>query len=124
MTLLNVAVIVVAAGSGSRFGYKRNKLFFPLWGKPVLQHTLSHVFQATLVTEVIIVYAECDYADIKKMVHELHPRQIVRYVLGGIEREDSVYQGYWQRAKQWISLWFMMVQDRWLVPNILIEPCL
>lgn len=93
MTLLNVAVIVVAAGSGSRFGYKRNKLFFPLWGKPVLQHTLSHVFQATLVTEVIIVYAECDYADIKKMVHELHPRQIVRYVLGGKEREDSVYQG-------------------------------
>ncbi|EHM38432.1 hypothetical protein HMPREF0080_01886 [Anaeroglobus geminatus F0357] len=33
---MKVSVIVVAAGSGRRFGYERNKLFYPLCGKPVL----------------------------------------------------------------------------------------
>ncbi len=91
--MLKVSVIVVAAGSGRRFGYERNKLFYPLCGKPVLAHTLLHVFAASKVDEVVIVNAECDHDDIAAMVASLHPAKPVRFALGGAEREDSVYNG-------------------------------
>lgn len=88
-----VSVIIVAAGSGRRFGYERNKLFYPLCGKPVLAHTLAHVFAAAVVSEVIIVHAERDKEDIRRLVEALHPSMPVRYAIGGAEREDSVYNG-------------------------------
>ena len=90
---MKVSVIIVAAGSGRRFGYERNKLFFPLCGKPVLTHTLQHVFAAACVSEVVIVVAERDRRDIEDMVAGLHPSVPVRFALGGAEREDSVYNG-------------------------------
>lgn len=91
--MLKVSVIIVAAGSGRRFGYERNKLFFPLCGKPVLAHTLAHVFSAASVGEVVIVHAEHDLPDIEALVASLHPAVPVRYAIGGAEREDSVYNG-------------------------------
>lgn len=90
---MKVSVIIVAAGSGRRFGYERNKLFYPLCGKPVLAHTLERVFAASQVNEVIIVISEQDYEDIADIVEGLHPSMPVRYALGGAEREDSVYNG-------------------------------
>lgn len=91
--MLKVSVIVVAAGSGRRFGYERNKLFYPLCGKPVLAHTLAHVFAAASVTEVVIVHAERDAETIRELTESLHPGMPVRYAIGGAEREDSVYNG-------------------------------
>jgi 2-C-methyl-D-erythritol 4-phosphate cytidylyltransferase/2-C-methyl-D-erythritol 2,4-cyclodiphosphate synthase len=93
VNLLKVSVIVVAAGSGRRFGYERNKLFYPLCGKPVLAHTLERVFAASQVSEVVIVISEQDHDDIADIVEGLHPAMPVRYALGGAEREDSVYNG-------------------------------
>ncbi len=90
---MKVSVIIVAAGSGRRFGYERNKLFYPLCGKPVLAHTLMHVFAASSVGEVVIVNAEQDHDDIAAIVESLHPSVPVRYALGGAERADSVYNG-------------------------------
>lgn len=90
---MKVSVIVVAAGSGRRFGYERNKLFYPLCGKPVLAHTLERVFVASQVSEVVIVISEQDHDDIADIVEGLHPAMPVRYALGGAEREDSVYNG-------------------------------
>lgn len=90
---MKVSVIIVAAGSGRRFGYERNKLFFPLCGKPVLAHTLAHVFDASSVQEVVIVHAERDLPEIQSLVESLHPSVPVRYAIGGAEREDSVYNG-------------------------------
>ncbi|MCI1248111.1 MAG: 2-C-methyl-D-erythritol 4-phosphate cytidylyltransferase [Megasphaera sp.] len=93
MKLLKVSVIVVAAGSGRRFGYERNKLFYSLCGKPVLTHTLERVFAAKRVQEVVIVNSEQDHEEIASIVESLHPRMTVRYAVGGAEREDSVYNG-------------------------------
>lgn len=90
---MKVSVIIVAAGSGRRFGYERNKLFFPLCGKPVLTHTLQHVLAAACVSEVVIVVAERDKKDIEAIVESLHPPVPVRFALGGAEREDSVFNG-------------------------------
>ena len=105
---MKVSVIVVAAGSGRRFGYERNKLFYPLCGKPVLEHTLAHVFAAKRVDEAVIVISERDRADVERIVASLHPAIPVKYALGGAEREDSVYNGLMATAEDSAVV---MVQD-------------
>lgn len=98
MDFLNVSVIVVAAGSGRRFGYERNKLFYPLCGKPVLEHTLSRVFAARKVNEVILVISERDRREAEQLVFSLHPAVPVKFALGGAERGESVYNGLMETA--------------------------
>jgi 2-C-methyl-D-erythritol 4-phosphate cytidylyltransferase/2-C-methyl-D-erythritol 2,4-cyclodiphosphate synthase len=93
---LNVSVIVVAAGSGKRFGYERNKLFYPLCGKPVLAHTLRHVLDCPAVNELILVTSQDDEADIRTMLAALDPVIPVRWATGGATRQDSVYAGLCQ----------------------------
>ena len=88
-----VSVIVVAAGCGRRFGYERNKLFYPLAGRPVLSYTLEHVLAASCVDELIVVTSQADRQDIKAMTEALEPRVPVHYVDGGAERQESVYAG-------------------------------
>ena len=90
---MHVSVIVVAAGSGRRFGYERNKLFYPLGGKPVLTHTLGHVLAAPCVSELVLVTSPADREAIKQIVEDLQPQISVHYVDGGAERQDSVYAG-------------------------------
>ena len=41
-----VAVIVVAAGSGTRLGHAEPKAFVELRGMPILEHALNGVFDA------------------------------------------------------------------------------
>lgn len=90
---MKVSVIVVAAGSGRRFGYERNKLFYPLCGKIVLEHTLTNLFAAKCVSETVIVVSERDRKDVEAVVRTLKPSIPVKYAIGGAEREDSVYNG-------------------------------
>lgn len=90
---MKVSVIVVAAGSGRRFGYERNKLFYPLCGKIVLEHTLTNLFAAKYVSETVIVVSERDRKDVEAVVRALKPSIPVKYAIGGAEREDSVYNG-------------------------------
>lgn len=97
---MKVSVIVVAAGTGRRFGYERNKLFYPLCGEPVLAHTLRHIFAARCVDEVIIVHSRIDSREIRRLVDNLPHTQPVRYALGGAEREDSVYNGLLAVSKE------------------------
>lgn len=120
---LKVSVIIVAAGSGRRFGYERNKLFFPLCGKPVLTHTLQHVFAAACVSEVVIVVAERDRRDIEDMVAGLHPS--VPVVLLWEERNGKILfiMASWQQMSQPTSLWSTMGHAPWSVRSGLIMPC-
>ena len=82
---MKVSVIVVAAGTGSRFGYERNKLFYPLCGEPVLTHTLRNIFAARSVHEVVIVHSRIDTKEIRRIVNDPPSHSAVRYT-GGLER--------------------------------------
>ena len=55
MSKPTVAVIVVAAGSGSRLGHAEPKAFVDLRGVPILEHALNGVFDAVEPAQVIVV---------------------------------------------------------------------
>jgi 2-C-methyl-D-erythritol 4-phosphate cytidylyltransferase/2-C-methyl-D-erythritol 2,4-cyclodiphosphate synthase len=50
-----VAIIVVAAGSGTRLGHSEPKAFVDLRGKPILEHALDGVFDAIEPAQVVVV---------------------------------------------------------------------
>ncbi|MCU1416580.1 MAG: 2-C-methyl-D-erythritol 2,4-cyclodiphosphate synthase [Schumannella sp.] len=50
-----VAIIVVAAGSGSRLGHAEPKAFVDLRGMPILEHSLNGVFDSLEPAQVIVV---------------------------------------------------------------------
>jgi 2-C-methyl-D-erythritol 4-phosphate cytidylyltransferase/2-C-methyl-D-erythritol 2,4-cyclodiphosphate synthase len=51
----SVAIIVVAAGSGSRLGHAEPKAFVDLHGVPILEHALNGVFDAVEPAQVVVV---------------------------------------------------------------------
>lgn len=84
------AVVVVAAGSGSRLGYGIPKALVPLCGKALLVHTLDGIARARAIDEVIVVLPPGD-TELARLCAE-HPL-VPRLVPGGNTRNDSVRAG-------------------------------
>lgn len=84
------AIIVVAAGSGTRLGYGIPKALVPLGGRSLLEHALDQIHLAGCAAQVIAVLPENE-ADLIAIAasHPLHPR----CVTGGATRSDSVRAG-------------------------------
>lgn len=79
------AAILVAAGSGSRFGADTPKQFLPLAGKPVLRHAAE-----TLATQVALLQPVGDPAAVDAALAGLDHLPTVP---GGATRQDSVRAG-------------------------------
>lgn len=85
----NIFNIIVAAGSGSRFGANVPKQFCVLNGKPVLMHTIERMRQALPASRIIIVLS----IDFINYWHELcdeHNFQSPEIAIGGNTRWQSV----------------------------------
>jgi len=110
--------IVPAAGSGKRFNPYRRKTFVDLQGIPLIIHTLKRLNQSASIEEVIPVMRSEDVEDGYDMVarHGLH--KIRRIVVGGRERQDSVYNGL-----KSIDEGIVLIHDgvRPIIPDGLIE---
>ena len=84
--------IIVAAGSSKRLGSKINKPYLELNGKALLCHSLSAFAGAAEIKEIIVVIRKEDEELCRSVVrHGCHKN--VRFIEGGKERQDSVYNG-------------------------------
>ncbi len=88
---MNVSVIIVAAGRGTRLKAGRPKAFVLLKGKPLIVHSLA-VFQAMKAVNGIVVVG---YKDHLKRFEALRRnfKKIRAVVAGGAARADSVKCG-------------------------------
>jgi 2-C-methyl-D-erythritol 4-phosphate cytidylyltransferase len=80
---VSVAVIIPAAGSGSRFGGDIPKQFRLLGGKPILQRVVERFLAHERVGRIIVAVAEM-------LVDEAKQTERVRFVAGGATRQQSV----------------------------------
>ena len=80
---MSVAVIVPAAGTGSRFGGALPKQFQTLSGKPVIQHVIERFLLDELVTRVIVPVAPV-------LLERVKNSERVSFVAGGDTRQQSV----------------------------------
>ncbi len=84
----NIAIIL-ASGSGSRFGAKLPKQFVRLAGKPVIQYTIEAFEKSGNIDEIIIVTKE-DFVDyVYEIVNAQTFQKVSKVIAGGAERYDS-----------------------------------
>ncbi len=90
-----VAVVVVAAGSGSRLGHSDPKAFVPLAGRTLLEHALLTVFGMREPAQVIVVAPEGRLDEARAIADAVAgPRgDRVDVIAGGPSRQDSVNRG-------------------------------
>ena len=86
--------IIVAAGKGLRMGGDVRKPYLPLGGVPVLGRTLTTFHRSGQFEELVVVVAAEEMATCRREVIEpLGLEDAVRLVMGGRERQDSVFNG-------------------------------
>lgn len=81
--------IIVAGGSGTRFGSNIPKQFLPLCGRPVLMHTIER-FLLCPDTEVVVVLPELQQDYWRELCHQYEFSAPHSVVSGGDSRFQSV----------------------------------
>ncbi len=111
-----IAVILVAAGTGSRFGGAKPKQYLPLAGKPVLSHAAKELAEYTHLLQPV--------GDITMLEEALNGIPHLSPVPGGEHRQDSVRAGL--EALTPFSPDFVLIHDaarpfipRGLIPAII-----
>jgi len=89
-----VGAIICAAGASTRMSGKMSKQLIPLRGKPVIAHTINEFEKSSRISEVILVVNRgvIDYYK-QNVVEKYNFKKIRKVVGGGINRQDSVYNG-------------------------------
>ncbi|MBK9164714.1 MAG: 2-C-methyl-D-erythritol 4-phosphate cytidylyltransferase [Acidobacteria bacterium] len=89
---MNTAIIV-AAGSGSRFGADRPKQFLELAGKPIIARTVL-IFEASPMIDAIVVVASADFLEeTEAVLGKERLTKLRKIVAGGETRSESVHAG-------------------------------
>ena len=85
---MNIAVIL-AGGSGSRFGRDLPKQFLKVAGKKVIEHTIDVFEHNDLINEIAVVTQPEYIADVEQLVVNNHYRKVRKILVGGKERYHS-----------------------------------
>ena len=89
-----VNAIIVAAGKGVRMGSAQRKQYLLVAGRPILYHTLRQFDACTSVDRICLVVPkqDLDYC-YEKVLTIAKLKKPVKLVPGGLERQQSVFQG-------------------------------
>ena len=83
------SAIILCAGSGKRTGLGYNKMFYQLQGETVYEKTVNVFLHDKRCEEIIIVCKKEEQSHFKKLLN----KKCMKFVEGGKERQDSVYEG-------------------------------
>ena len=91
-SIMNVAIIV-AAGSGTRFGSETPKQFLEILGKPLVVHTLERFDYCPTIARIILVLPAGRIENFSNIVDNYNLKKLVKMVAGGKTRAESVLSG-------------------------------
>ena len=87
------SAIIVAAGQSTRMGPGVDKLFFEVAGRPLVAHTWERFDSSRHIDEIILVIRDGLQAAYSELASTFHLAKRYRLVVGGKERQDSVWNG-------------------------------
>ena len=87
------SAIIVAAGKGTRMGPNVDKLFLEVAGRPVVAHTWARFNHAACIHEIVLVVRDTMQPAFAELAEHFHFKKPYRLVVGGKERQDSVWNG-------------------------------
>jgi len=88
-----ISALIVAAGKGTRMGANVDKLWLEVAGRPVIAHTWRQFNDASCVDEIILVVRDGMQPHFTELAEKFHFQKPFRLVVGGVERQDSVWNG-------------------------------
>ena len=88
-----ISALIVAAGKGTRMGADVDKLWLEIAGRPVIAHTWRQFDEADCVDEIILVVRDGMQPHFTELAGKFHFQKTFRLVVGGAERQDSVWNG-------------------------------
>ncbi|MBI3996592.1 MAG: 2-C-methyl-D-erythritol 4-phosphate cytidylyltransferase [Candidatus Omnitrophica bacterium] len=103
---MDVAAVVPAAGSGTRFTGSPSKLFAPLHGRPLLAHTLAALQVSPDIRWIIVVVRAGEQARMRTFLKQHAITKAVLPCVGGASRAASVARGcaVVPRAARWVLI--------------------
>ena len=87
------SAIIVAAGSGTRFGADRPKQFLEIGGKPLLIHTLEKFEHCTSIDEISLILSENEIENFRQSLRKFPIKKLSKIIAGGKTRAESVRNG-------------------------------
>ena len=88
---MKVAVVLLAAGSGVRFGSETNKVWLPLDDRRVITHSIKNAVGAFKSCRTVLVVSEADQELAKNVIAEELPDMQIEIVVGGQTRHGSEF---------------------------------
>lgn len=96
---MKIAVVVLAAGSGSRFGNATNKVWLPLSGRRIISRSLSNAVKSFPDCRTVLVINPLDAALANQVLQREAPHIAIELVSGGNTRHDSEYNALMHLAE-------------------------
>jgi 2-C-methyl-D-erythritol 4-phosphate cytidylyltransferase len=85
--------VIVAAGTGTRMGPGADKLFIEVAGAPVVAHTWRRFDAADCIDQIVLVVRAGMEPAFNSLAQRVKPQKPFRLVVGGPQRQDSVWNG-------------------------------
>jgi len=87
------SAIIVAAGSGTRFGSSVPKQFLEINGKPLLIHTLERFDNCPAIDEIVLVLSAAEIEKFQNIIEKFNVKKLSKILSGGETRSASVFNG-------------------------------
>jgi 2-C-methyl-D-erythritol 4-phosphate cytidylyltransferase len=89
-----IALVIPAAGAGSRMGTRTPKQFLRIGSRSILEATLAHFQAPPLVHEIVIALPEAHLPRARRWLGRGRPgrRPVPSLVIGGATRQESVWR--------------------------------
>ena len=97
---MKISLILLAAGLGSRMNLGYNKMFYKIGNETVIEKCLSCFKDNDFINEIIVVINKADEKPLKELLNDAS----LKYVYGGQERYDSVYNGLNQVSNEYVLI--------------------
>lgn len=101
--MMRIAVVVLAAGSGTRFGHSTNKVWLPLNERRIISHCLINAVKSFPGCRAVLVIDPADAEMAKEVLAQEIPQIKVEFVNGGRTRHDSEFNALKYLSKDILS---------------------
>lgn len=121
---MKTSVIILLAGSSTRFKSSVKKQFFEINNKPLFYYAINSFEKSPLIDEIVLVSEESQIEFYKNSTKEMGFKKVTKIVEGGKERQNSVYNGLNALSSKDDDIVFIHDGARPLVPSNVIENCI
>lgn len=88
-----ISAIILAGGKGKRMGVPVSKQFIEIKGKPIIYYTIKKFSENKKIDNIVVVLSKDEVGYFKENILEKYNLKVDNIVIGGTERQDSVYNG-------------------------------